>query len=522
MSTRELPARPNLEHLKNQARTLLRQAQASDSAAAERFAAIGATATPKLADALHVIAREHGFDNWPALKLHVSLASDDPTEALTAAIQANDATRVREVLARHPSLRERINEPLAGLSFDAPALLAAVHRNNREMVDALLDAGANVNARSQWWAGGFGVLDSAGQEMAEYLIARGATVDIHAAARLGKLGRVGELLEHNPELVHARGGDGQLPLHFAATKEIAALLLEYGAEMDARDIDHESTAAQYMVCERQLLEWCEPYRHDVARFLISRGAQADILMASAIGDLALVEQILNEDPETIRTTVSERWFPKSDPRSGGSIYFYGFGITKSPHGIAHQFGHTAVFDLLMQRSAPWLRLVQAAETGNEKLVREIVQKHPALFTRLSANAARRIIGTAVRNNAGAVELLLEQGWPAMAVLDNGQTALHYAAWHGNVQMVRALLEHNAPVNVVETEHGGSPLAWVLHGSLNSWERDKGDYPAVAQALLTAGAAVPKLERPLEGSDEVLEVIRQYKASESGAASPLPG
>ena len=522
MSTRELPASPSLEHLKNQARKLLRQALASEPSATARFAAAGGTTTPKLADALHVIAREHGFDNWPALKLHVSLASENPTEALTAAIKANDAKVVREVLTWHPSLREHINEPLPEIGFDTPALLAAVQGNNREVVDALLDAGASVNERSRWWAGGFGVLDSAQQEMAEHLIARGATVDIHAAARLGKLDRIREFLERDPELVHARGGDGQLPLHFAATVEIASLLLEYGAQMDARDIDHESTAAQYMVCERQLLEWREPYRHDVARFLISRGAQTDILMASAIGDLALVEQILNEDPETIRMTVNERWFPKTDPRSGGSIYFYGFGMTKSPHMVAHQFGHTAVFDLLMQRSAPWLRLIQAAETGNEQLAREIVRKHPGLFTRLSANAARRIIGTALRNNARAVELLLEQGWPATAALDNGQTALHFAAWHGNAAMVRALLEHNAAVNVFETEHGGSPLAWALHGSVNSWVRDKGDYPAVARALLAAGAAIPKSERPLEGRDDVIEIVRQFEDAKSGAASPLPG
>src|SRR6185437_4893439 len=171
MPTRELPARPNLEHLKNQARKLLRQTLALDAEA--RFAAVGVSSSaPKLADALHVIAREHGFDSWPALKLHVNVGSEDPAEALAAAIQANDAKVVREVLARHASLRERVNEPLAGLSFDTPALLGAVQRNNRPMVDALLDAGADVNARSQWWAGGFGVLDCAGQELAEYLIAR--------------------------------------------------------------------------------------------------------------------------------------------------------------------------------------------------------------------------------------------------------------------------------------------------------------------------------------------------------------
>jgi ankyrin repeat protein len=510
MSSRELPARPNLEHLKNQARKLLRQGLEADPSATARFSAFGVIAAkPKLADALHVIAREHGFDTWPALKLHLDLVSEDPVEGLIAAIKANESSLVREVLIRHPSLKSRIDEPLPGYAFEAPAIIAAVYKNNREMIDVLLDAGANINQRSGWWAGSFGVLDSAGSELADYLISRGAIVNIHAAARLGMIDRVRELLAHDPQLVHARGGDGQLPLHFAATIEIAALLLDHGAEIDARDIDHESTAAQYMACARQYFEWREPYRHDVARFLISRGAQTDILMASGVGDLALVEHILNDDPDTIRTTVSERYFPKRDPKSGGSIYFFGFGPTKSPHMIAHQFGHTAIFELLMQRSAPWLRLSQAAETGNESLVQQIVQQHPSIFARLTPNAARRIVGAALRNNTRAIELLLAEGWPSNAALDNGQTALHYAAWHGNLAMVRALLEHNAPVNIFETEHGGSPLAWALHGSLNSWERDKGDYPGVTHALLAAGADIPKPERPLEATEEVLDIIRSH-------------
>ena len=509
MSQRELPARPNLEHLKNQAHTLLNQARAADASALARFAAVGATAPPKLADALHVIAREYGFDTWPALKLHVEAGSEDAMKAFSAAVRSNQPSLVREVLARHPSLKARINEPLPDYSFDVPALIAAVHRENREMADVLLDAGANINARTGWWAGSFGVLDSASRELSEHLISRGAIVDIHAAARLGKIDRVRELLATDPQLVHARGGDGQLPLHFAATVEIATLLLEHGADIDARDIDHESTAAQYMVCIRQMMEWREPHRHDVARFLLSRGAKADILMAAAVGDFQLVESILNHDPETVRTTANERYFPKRDPRSGGIIYIFGFGITKSPHMIAHEFGHTDVFDLLMQRSPAWLRLINAAEIGDEARVQRILADHPQLFQKLSANAAKRLIGTAIRNNARAVGLLVGSGWPTNPALDNNQTALHYAAWHGNLAMVNTLLAHNAPVNVFETEHGGSPLAWALHGSLNSWHREKGNYPGVTRALLAAGAAIPKPDHPLEATEEVLEILAQH-------------
>lgn len=513
MSLRELPARPNLEHLKKQARTLLDACLAGDAEARSRFASIGVELPrPKLADALHAIAREYGFATWSALKLHVELGAEDGMQALSAAIRSNQAQAVREVLVRHPELKARIDEPIPDHSFDTTALLAALYRDNREMIDVLLDFGANIQARSRWWAGGFGVLDMAGPEMAEYLISRGATVDIHAAARLGKIDRVRELLAADPELVHARGGDGELPLHFAATVEIAELLLDAGADIHARDIDHESTAAQYMVCQRQLMEWRDPYRHDVARFLVERGSETDILMLSALGDRARVEEMLDRDPDTIRTAVNERSFPKRDPRSGGIIYFFGFGITKSPHMLAKEFGHEDVLKLLMQRSPLWLRMLNAAELGDEEQIERILATRPTLCHNLPGNSARRLVGVAVRNNARAAEILLSHGWPAGVALENGQTPLHYAAWHGNLAMVESLLRRGAPVNVFELEHGGSPLAWVLHGAEHSWHRATGDYPGVTRALLAAGAKIPQPENmPLQATEELLEILREHAA-----------
>jgi hypothetical protein len=108
MSPRELPARPNLEHLKKQARLLLRECMQAEAAAVDRFREVDVTysgATPKLADAQHVIACEYGFANWAKLKAHVGSLSDYPVEALTAAIKANDAPLLRQVLGRYPALR---------------------------------------------------------------------------------------------------------------------------------------------------------------------------------------------------------------------------------------------------------------------------------------------------------------------------------------------------------------------------------------------------------------------------------
>lgn len=71
-----LPAAPSLEHLKGQARALLRAHHALDREAAERFAAQipgRVSSLPlKLADAQFVLAREYGFPSWPRLKAYVA------------------------------------------------------------------------------------------------------------------------------------------------------------------------------------------------------------------------------------------------------------------------------------------------------------------------------------------------------------------------------------------------------------------------------------------------------------------
>jgi hypothetical protein len=70
----ELPDRPNLAHLKKQAKTLLRQYRDGDPAATARFrdalpnAAAGGF---HLHDAQSCIAREYGFTSWAELKSYV-------------------------------------------------------------------------------------------------------------------------------------------------------------------------------------------------------------------------------------------------------------------------------------------------------------------------------------------------------------------------------------------------------------------------------------------------------------------
>jgi hypothetical protein len=98
---------------------------------------------------------------------------EDPNQVLRLAhdaIHLDDAPALRRLLDEYPTLKARINDPVG--VFDSPAITRV---RSRDMLDVLLNAGADINARSQWWAGGFGLLDSAPSELAAYAIERGAS-----------------------------------------------------------------------------------------------------------------------------------------------------------------------------------------------------------------------------------------------------------------------------------------------------------------------------------------------------------
>lgn len=66
--TSALPVHPSFEHLRRQARDLLRASQLGEQRAVGRLAAHGPGLAPTLATAQLVLAREHGFTSWAQLK----------------------------------------------------------------------------------------------------------------------------------------------------------------------------------------------------------------------------------------------------------------------------------------------------------------------------------------------------------------------------------------------------------------------------------------------------------------------
>jgi Ankyrin repeats (3 copies) len=506
---RQLPSRPNLDQLKRQARDLLNAHRAGDEDALRRIR----ESHPRLSQAAEadvraarftlsgaqlVLAREYGFASWPKLKEYVERASpqaSDPVEQLKQAMRSDNAGVVRQILDQHPELRAKINEPIG--PFDSPAI---VNARSPEMLDVLLAAGADLNAKSTWWAGGFGLLHGASAELASYAIGRGAFVDIHAAARLGMLDRVRELITSDPNLVHARGGDGQTPLHFARTVEIAAYLLDHGADMDARDVDHESTPAQYMIDDRP----------EVARYLIRRGCKTDILMAAALGDIDLVRRHLNADPASIRMRVSEEFFPMISPKAGGTIYQWKLGWYLSAHRVARKFGHDDVYKLLLDQSPDDVKLIEACWLDDEATLQALGAFQPGLARRLLPGDQRQLAHAARNNETGVVRAMLKAGLPVDARGQHNATALHWAAFHGNWEMVNVILPFGPPLEVTDGDFNSTPLGWALHGSEHGWYRRVGDYARTVAALLEAGARLP--ER-IEGTEAVREVLRRHGIKE---------
>lgn len=166
-----LPDRPNLRHLKDQAKDLLKSGGAKS-----------------LTDAQFKIARQYGFASWPKLKEHVE--SLEEIGQLKHAIDTNDVERVKTLMTKNPALHQAPlgygkNGPLTWVAEcrvpweppsptrlamaqwmiengsdvhqggDGPLMRAALNRDRIAMMELLAAHGANVNAE---WSGYFPII----------------------------------------------------------------------------------------------------------------------------------------------------------------------------------------------------------------------------------------------------------------------------------------------------------------------------------------------------------------------------
>jgi ankyrin repeat protein len=508
-SRRSLPPHPSLEQQKKLAKELLKAHRAGEAAARARIREqLPDKEKITLADAQFVIAREYGFANWSALKEHIGRSAsheavaESTREEFMSAVHARDAVTLRRLFQKNPAAAAMINEPL--FSFDTPALVhVAGDVASLPVVDVLLEFGADPNRRSDWWAGGFHVLHSARARAAERLMEAGALPDACGAANLDRPDLLRRILDEDPARVHERGGDGQTPLHFARSREVIDLLLERGADPDARDMDHRSTPAQWMLNGRR-----GEGRYALAAYLVERGASADIFLASALGRTSRLREMLEADPSLLQLRTHRGEYGEQPP-SSYHIYTWTIGQNLSPLQVAAQFGQAETLELLRSFASPKDRFLEACARGDWVQAKRLLAEQPGMLAQLSASDMQLLPDAAWAGDARAVDLMLEIGFDPGVFSANGGNVLHCAAWEGILECVDVALRYPAVRSLIEQrdqKYGGTPLGWCCHGSLNCGN-PASEHAAVARRLLEAGAR-PGPE-PAGASKEVLAVIREF-------------
>lgn len=393
MTDRSLPKSPNLDQLKRQAKELLR-----------RQPHLG-----RLRDAQRVVAQEYGFDSWDALSTHVVAArgivrgplrhdelKTPQGDAIWSTIDAaarGDATRLRELIQGDPLLVH------AQYWYTHP-IHFAVRAGHEEAVRVLLQGGADPEYNAYYDGSLIDMARERGHErIAQTLeewrrsmgrIEPGEDHPIHLAAATNDVGLLTKLLDADPSLLERGDRSGGSPLHRAVTcqaRKAVKLLLDRGANIHAAHSTSRGGGGGWWANTVQPIDlaiWghnnLAPHAGDLetAQLLLDHGAECDLTVASAVGDIDRVNAILDSDPATIRRT-----------RANG----------RRPLTAAVEFGHLAIVRLLLARGADpnW------PESGAER------------------GAALRI---AVNDeiNRDFVELLLEYGADPNSGIDSSGTA----------------------------------------------------------------------------------------------------
>jgi ankyrin repeat protein len=410
-------------------------------------------------------------------------------------------------------VRELLGQALGGLpgllsnACSSPTQFLAAFRSVN-MADLFLQHGLSVSMVSEWWGSGFW-LNKVSPVVAEHLVERGALLTPHAAAGLGLVGRLRALLDQRPELIHSKGGDGGTPLHFSRNLEIAQLLVERGAELDARDDDHDSTPAQWRIGDVP----------GVTRFLLTQGARPDVFMASGLGDLELARKLVRDAPvcTTYRIGNNQGPFPGVGFQGrGGTIYQWTLGFNQSPQEVAHRRQHLEIYDFLMSHTPPRQQLLVACALANRRLAEEIVARSPLLLTKLDDEDRSLLAKCCWETNLNreAVRLMLDLGFQVDAPeFNHGYRPLHNAAWCGDPELVALLIERGHPLDQRDPRYHSTPLGFALHSCLVAKRHPDGDFPRVVQLLLEAGTPLEESQYP-SGDVAIDAVMQTYQSAQS--------
>ena len=503
--------RLNLDHLKKQAKDLIRRYRARDAAAMARLrAALPAAAGHsdesisllqlRLHDAQSCIAREHGFASWPDLKRYVEVQMAARGERSARVLhwaqllysgdvsgtgnRANPRVALRmladdpELVADDPYLACAIGDENAlrratdadptwvnrpGGPLRLPPLVAVTHSSLLQVEEfrmrlhrcaqRLISDGADINQPifSRWPPGSLDKPDQRYPLSALYGAA-GVNHDFVLTKLLLDAGA-------NPD-------DGESLYHSLENPECTRLLLEHGARIAGsnaiyRAIDLENDAA--------------------LRLLLQHGGDPNEPARNApLTDWGspLAWAIYRRRPRHVEALL-EAGADRSRPTADGV----------SPFRLALQFGLTDVADLLRVADAPDIsdeeRFIAACARGDETAARAVQTGRPDLPASLSPKQLRLLPDMAAAGADDAVKVMVRLGWPiAVRGRDWDASALNHAVFRGNAGLTRFLLEHGAEWTE-QHGHGDNACGTLGWASCNEPVAG-GDWVGCARALRDHG------------------------------------
>lgn len=531
---KSLPSRPDIDHLKRQAKDLLADFRRGAPEAVARFCRalpLAAGREPasvsrlnlRLHDAQSCIAREYGFGSWADLRAYVDArraSESDPStlaqafcrlvyaEELAGGTNSARPNAAARLLADHPQLPKRdpwiacasgdaelVRRELekdrswvnrVGGQFGLTPLIAVTHSSLlriaeyrdglHRVVDLLLDAGADPNQTVSKRAEGSSDMPSQEWRVSALHGAAGVNFDPDLTRRLLAAG--------------ADPNDGESLYHSLDKPVCTPLLLDAGAIVTG-------TNALYRSLDFDDVE--------TFKLLLSHASGADELKG---GRLLLWAIRRRRSAAHIEALLAAGVDPAVKTRDGVSAYVqalrYGLPDVAAVLEIA-----AGGADLNADE-----QFVAACARNDAETARRLQARRPDLPAALGDVQLRMLPELAAAGCAGPVGLMAELGWPiSVRGGDWSASALNHAVFRGDAQMARQLLACGASWT---EEHGfGDNACGTL--SWASWNRpvDDGDWVGCAEALVDFG--MPGAQRDIEHPDCVLVAGERRRFSEDVTA-----
>ena len=512
-----LPAHPNLDQLRHQAKDLLHAAQSGDVTAARQIAAVSDRMT--LSAAQLAVARSYGFSGWPRLKAEVEARAaslDQQAAAFCVASVADWTGRAARMLAQTPEI--------AGHSLATALVLGDVARL-RDEIGRDPAAATRPDPRTGW------------TPLHAVCASRWHYLDPDRAAGLLATARL--LLDAGADPNARIGPDGRSagssPLRCATAaastgvgnEAIMRLLLDRGAAAEDHDLYLAAFSHDDHRCLRLLLARAPAAVADAEMALSAPVSTGDVEGARLMLEAGVDPRRYADNPgqslsavyaavqagcpaELIALLIDHRADPGLPGPDG-----------HSPAWLAAIRGREDLAGLLGGNDASGVtdaaRFAAACMRGDRSAATGLMTADPGLIGRLKEAEMASLVHAAEQGNKQAVSLMLDLGFPIGTRRDDGATALHAAAYAGSTPVVRLLLDRGADLEVQDGHWESPPLEWAVVGSGNRPKTSPDpDWVSTVRALIEAGASTAGIslspDDPKRPSADVAELLRAYGVS----------